>query len=281
MYSLNLHKQVKTFFLPFFDTIKLSYNSHKIDLLFLSNLFISLDSLQLNNIKISYYSNIINSDLWTNSYHIIPNDMIAICNYFSYDNTFNIFKLIKDALETELYIVDSDKINCNIINDFYIFSINKLLDKVYIDSNNDIIKLNQVFDKYDLVKPTFENKLYLDDLINNSIYNEIINICINNPKKVIELNIVEVIKSKKKKQSIPLTLKRKVWNKWIGEDIGKSKCICCKLTDITQMSFSCGHIIAESKGGLLILDNLKPICVSCNSSMGTQNMDEFIIKYGF
>jgi hypothetical protein len=84
----------------------------------------------------------------------------------------------------------------------------------------------------------------------------------------------------KKKKSIPLTLKRKVWNTYIGENIGKTVCLCCKLTEITQLSFSCGHIISEFNGGEIRLDNLKPICVSCNSSMGTTNMDEFIEKFG-
>jgi 5-methylcytosine-specific restriction endonuclease McrA len=79
-------------------------------------------------------------------------------------------------------------------------------------------------------------------------------------------------KLNKKKQ-----IKKLVWNKWIGEEIGKSK--CCKLTDITQLSFHCGHIIAESNGGELKLDNLKPICQSCNSSIGSQNMNDFIKKY--
>jgi hypothetical protein len=85
---------------------------------------------------------------------------------------------------------------------------------------------------------------------------------------------------KKTKKLIPLTLKRKVWEQQIGEDIGKTKCLCCRLTDITQMSFHCGHIISESNGGEIKLDNLRPICQSCNSSMGTVNMDEFISKYG-
>jgi hypothetical protein len=83
-----------------------------------------------------------------------------------------------------------------------------------------------------------------------------------------------------KKQTIPLTLKRNVWDKHIGENIGKNLCLCCNLTDITQMNFSCGHIISEHNGGELKLDNLKPICVSCNSSMGTKNMDEFMLEYG-
>jgi 5-methylcytosine-specific restriction endonuclease McrA len=81
---------------------------------------------------------------------------------------------------------------------------------------------------------------------------------------------------KKKKKAIPATVKRLVWNTNIGEMIGKSKCLCCKSTDITQMSFNCGHIVAEANGGDTIVSNLKPICQNCNSSMGTKNMDEFM-----
>jgi hypothetical protein len=81
---------------------------------------------------------------------------------------------------------------------------------------------------------------------------------------------------KKKKKSISATIKRLVWNTNIGEDIGKSKCMCCKSTDITQMSFNCGHIVAEANGGDTIVSNLKPICQNCNSSMGTKNMEDFM-----
>lgn len=86
---------------------------------------------------------------------------------------------------------------------------------------------------------------------------------------------------KKRKKTIPAALKRKVWAKWLGEETGKAKCLCCNLTDITQLNFHCGHIISEAEGGELKVDNLKPICQSCNSSMGTTNMDEFMKKYGF
>ena len=81
---------------------------------------------------------------------------------------------------------------------------------------------------------------------------------------------------KYKKKPIPSALKRLVWNKWIGEEIGKSKCLCCNVTDINQMSFNCGHIIAECKGGETILSNLKPICQNCNSSMASMNMNDFM-----
>ena len=84
------------------------------------------------------------------------------------------------------------------------------------------------------------------------------------------------IKEKEKKKKISAAMKKLVWNTNIGEEIGKSKCMCCQSTDITQMSFNCGHIVAEAKGGATIVSNLKPICQNCNSSMGTNNMNEFM-----
>jgi 5-methylcytosine-specific restriction endonuclease McrA len=86
-------------------------------------------------------------------------------------------------------------------------------------------------------------------------------------------------KKPKKKKPISAAIKRLVWNTHIGEDIGKHKCLCCKTTDITQMSFNCGHIIAEANGGEAIVSNLKPICQNCNSSMGTRNMNDFMKSF--
>ena len=79
-----------------------------------------------------------------------------------------------------------------------------------------------------------------------------------------------------KKITIPIVVRRKVWAKHVGEDIGKTKCHCCGLNNITQLCFSVGHIIPESKGGTLNVNNLLPICVHCNSSCGTNNLVDFI-----
>ena len=89
-------------------------------------------------------------------------------------------------------------------------------------------------------------------------------------------NEIKNVKPKKKKKPISSTIKKLVWNTNIGEEKGKSKCLCCKSTEITQMSFHCGHIIAESNGGETIVSNLKPICQNCNSSMGIKDMNEFM-----
>jgi chromosome segregation ATPase len=118
-------------------------------------------------------------------------------------------------------------------------------------------------------------------LSNNDIPTQVTVIKIDNQnektpnKKIVNKEI------KPKKKAIPKTLKNKVWNKYIGIEIGQTKCLCCKLTDISQLNFHCGHIISEKDGGKITMENLKPICGSCNSSMGTMNMDEFILKYEF
>lgn len=133
-----------------------------------------------------------------------------------------------------------------------------------------------------LTKEEFYN-LYITAILNDIYYFEADT---ENPHaeeqasryKVFITDVKNVIynKSKNKKKAISATIKRLVWNTNIGEDIGKAKCLCCKATDITQMSFNCGHIVAEANGGDTIVSNLKPICQNCNSSMATKNMEEFM-----
>jgi hypothetical protein len=84
-----------------------------------------------------------------------------------------------------------------------------------------------------------------------------------------------------RRTNIPAAVRRTVWNTYIGEEIGSTECyVGCK-TKITQMTFECGHVEAESKGGLTIVENLRPICSSCNRSMGTRNMQDFMKTFGF
>ena len=87
-------------------------------------------------------------------------------------------------------------------------------------------------------------------------------------------------KVKKPKEKIPASVKNTLWSKYFPNVI-EGKCKCCQTEVISRNNFDCGHIISEKNGGKIHLDNLKPICRSCNSSMGTQNMTDFIIKYGF
>jgi len=85
---------------------------------------------------------------------------------------------------------------------------------------------------------------------------------------------------KKKKQAIPKHIKQIVWKTYIGDDIIKHKCLCCKIETITNTNFHCGHVLAEACGGTLEVNNLRPICSSCNASMKTTNMIEYVKRHG-
>ena len=102
---------------------------------------------------------------------------------------------------------------------------------------------------------------------------------VKEPKEKPEAKPVKEPKTISKKTKIPAAVKKLVWNTNLGEELGKAKCYCCKSTDITQTSFHCGHVIAESKGGRSIVSNLKPICQNCNSSMGVNDMNEFMKQF--
>jgi hypothetical protein len=141
-----------------------------------------------------------------------------------------------------------------------------------IAENNKINIINELKNKVinDLKPINIDKKEVIDDLKPIKLDN---NKAINDLKPInIDKNI-NIVKYFKKK--IPPNLKIKVWNKYIGDEIGKSKCTCCKLIDIYQASFSCGHIISEFNGGENKIDNLMPICNSCNSSMGIKDMNEY------
>ena len=86
---------------------------------------------------------------------------------------------------------------------------------------------------------------------------------------------------KVKKKTIPKVMKDLCWSKYVGDTVGKTKCMCCDTNEIKMNDFQCGHIIAEANGGIITVDNLRPICKACNVSMGTENLNDFKIRCGF
>lgn len=56
----------------------------------------------------------------------------------------------------------------------------------------------------------------------------------------------------------------------------EAKCYCCRTKEITYGVFEAGHIIAEARGGKTIAENLRPICTSCNRTMQTKNLFDFM-----
>lgn len=75
------------------------------------------------------------------------------------------------------------------------------------------------------------------------------------------------------RKSIPKKIRDKCWSSVFGK-AESGTCHCCS-EEITLTTWHCGHIIAHAQGGDDSLSNLRPVCGSCNCSMGTENMDDF------
>jgi len=88
-------------------------------------------------------------------------------------------------------------------------------------------------------------------------------------------DILEYRDNKSKKIIIPPMKKQEVWEYWKG-NVNKAKCHCCRIATLFSNAYHCGHIKAESNGGDLSIENLRPICQSCNSSMNNKNMIDYM-----
>ena len=96
---------------------------------------------------------------------------------------------------------------------------------------------------------------------------------INNSEKVKEIKEVKEVK----RQVIPANVRKEVWNTYVGaKDVGA--CFCCdaEISD-SKSSWHCGHILSDKYGGNAEVNNLRPICVLCNTSMGAMHMYRYMI----
>lgn len=77
-----------------------------------------------------------------------------------------------------------------------------------------------------------------------------------------------------KRRSIPKRIRGLVWKAHFGEAM-TGACYCCNKILEALDDWHAGHIVAHANGGRDNVDNLRPLCISCNLSMGTENMDDF------
>jgi DNA-sulfur modification-associated/HNH endonuclease len=82
-----------------------------------------------------------------------------------------------------------------------------------------------------------------------------------------------VEKEIKLRKRISRTLRLKVWEKRCNDKIN-GECFCCA-EQISITNFDCGHTVSVKDGGSTDIDNLEPICRSCNLHMGTMNMNSY------
>lgn len=89
-------------------------------------------------------------------------------------------------------------------------------------------------------------------------------------------NVAIIIKttSTEPRKAIPKKIRGETWTNHFGTST-KGTCFCCKKELDIFDDWHAGHIVPHSNGGTDTASNLRPVCGSCNLSMGTEHMDEF------
>ena len=204
---------------------------------------------------------------------LIKKIILETRNYLrkNYKNSFNESKTISNRtkrmhIDNFVNILDFQK-----VKDLYINN-----EKEFGDSTFLIDKIEDINNK---VKNHIENHInfYVKEFDQNKIgsskfYLPLVNIKWEN-NLFIDDNIEYEDIAPKKKKTIPKMLKNKV--------IKKYYCGCCYVCSepLEELDVQMGHVIAEANGGETNLSNLRPICKSCNSSMGTSNLEEYKLRY--
>jgi len=67
----------------------------------------------------------------------------------------------------------------------------------------------------------------------------------------------------KQKKVIPSSLRTAVFER------DSYRCLACGI----QKSLRCDHVVPESKGGSMSIENMQTLCVSCNTKKGTKVID--------
>ena len=100
-------------------------------------------------------------------------------------------------------------------------------------------------------------------------------------EKVVVLYEKEYIPEKRtgNKPGIPASAKTDCWKLYNGPDAQQAKCWVCQSTIIDVFNFHAGHILAWKEGGNENVENLRPICLKCNSSMSNTHMDYYKLCY--
>lgn len=91
-----------------------------------------------------------------------------------------------------------------------------------------------------------------------------------------QASVVKPHQKSRRLRKIPQRVRIAVWDYYIGDTFGCKCWIGWCSNQLTPFDFQVGHNVPHSKDGTLDIDNLRPICRQCNSSMSDQyTIDEW------
>lgn len=77
-----------------------------------------------------------------------------------------------------------------------------------------------------------------------------------------------------KRRRIPAVLREHVWKKHNKNMCDIGECYVCE-SELRFADMECGHVVAAALGGQDTVDNLMPVCKSCNRDMGIMHLEEY------
>lgn len=84
------------------------------------------------------------------------------------------------------------------------------------------------------------------------------------------INIVDFIQIKTR---IPADIRMQVWRNLYNTSLMGKCYTCCK--ELSYIDMECGHIVARALNGPDTVENLLPVCKTCNKDMGVMNLLEY------
>jgi hypothetical protein len=243
---------------------ELYFNHNKDDMLYFCYFFVN-NNEEMKNL---FYE--INKDSYKNQQYVTLNEF-----------QLNLYDHTKIFLENKYGMFFSKKKNIN----KNIYSISEflqiLLQKKYFDKYSNIDEIiydletkNNKFYKLISYRNYFieDDKLfYVDE--HEPIKQQFICSLKNNNfiDYVLDDTVIPDHKFKYKKQKISPKLRIQVWRKEFNNTDEGNCPLCNKNIYIDKNGFHCSHIISEANGGKTDIDNLRPLCESCNLKMGKNN----------
>jgi hypothetical protein len=85
----------------------------------------------------------------------------------------------------------------------------------------------------------------------------------------------------KKQAALKPETRAECWMIYNGLDCEAALCYCCNKEICTLRNWVAAHVIARELGGDDSVDNLRPCCSWCNTSMGTEDMRVWAASKGF
>lgn len=83
----------------------------------------------------------------------------------------------------------------------------------------------------------------------------------------------------RKRLRIPDQVRAAMIFEYVGDKMVVPCFVCRKVFPIVGRMIHAGHMIADKHGGPPTVENLRPACATCNGSMGTHRMTDYIRKY--